>query len=65
MITSVKLSLIDKLYKQKLRHFNTFFSNKNCLYSIVQAAKQMSKVKSNVPYGSATLKGCTAPSIYT
>ncbi len=39
-----------------------FLVTKNCLYDIVQAEKHMLLwKKSNVPYGSATLKGCTAP----
>lgn len=48
--------------KQKLRHFNAFFSNKKLPVRYCTGRKAyVSMKKSNVPYGSATLKGCTAP----
>ena len=47
--------------KQKLRHFNAFFCNKKLPVQYCTGRKAYVTKKSNVPYGSATLKGCTAP----
>lgn len=47
--------------KQKLRHFNAFFVTKKLPVRYCTGRKAYVTKKSNVPYGSATLKGCTAP----